>query len=103
MAGEIVNTNGKWTMYLTSVLISLLIIVVTTTATNVIANDKDSRARDTSLGDLNEAYEKESRLRDQILAERIHAAQIETNKILSSLQISIGVMQTDIKYLKEQR
>ena len=73
------NGNGYWTKWLVGILWALIITVITTIGTNLIASDKDSRARDIRLEDkcvqryelicekLNISCQKQSDTNQQIL------------------------------------
>ena len=67
------NGNGtKWSIWMAGIIATILIGAVTTLATNVVTNDKASRARDT----------------------------VQT-KETSAIQADVREIKTDIKYMRE--
>lgn len=49
MTESFINGNSGWTKWLVSIIWGVLVLVLITTVNNVIANDKDSRARDEAI------------------------------------------------------
>ena len=76
------NGNGKWVMWLGGLLFTILFTGFTTLTNNVIANDKDSRKRDEKIADC------------------MTTSIIEQKMVNQEILIALKEMQTDLKYIK---
>ena len=77
------NGNGKWTFWLVGFLATAILFVLMTLATHVIANDRESRARDTQM--CKEMEDKSAQM----------------YAVVSDIRIQLAEIRTDTSYLKK--
>jgi len=75
------NGNGHWVKWLVGTLFTISFFAITTLVTSVIANDKESRARDTKI------------------EERVNEAILEQKQEMKEVAINVALIQKDIQYL----
>jgi hypothetical protein len=71
------ENNGKWTFWLVGFLATALLGGLMTLTTHVIANDKESRARDTQI--CKETEEKNAQIYSVLYDIRVQLAEIKTD------------------------
>ena len=77
------NGNGKWTFWLVGFIATAVLGSIMTLASHVIANDRDSRARDTTTS--KEVDDKSAQL----------------YAVVSDIRIQLAEIKTDTSYLKK--
>ena len=77
------NGNGKWTFWLVGFIATAVLGSIMTLASHVIANDRDSRARDTTIS--KEVDDKSAQL----------------YAVVSDIRIQLAEIKTDTSYLKK--
>lgn len=75
------NGKSQWLMWLAGTVMTLLTIGITTIGTNVIANDRESRKRDT------------------MQTEKIHKIEVQTHDKLEKIMVQLSKIQTQLEYI----
>ena len=78
------NGNGKWTFWLVGFIATAVLGSIMTLASHVIANDRDSRARDTTIS--KEVDDKSAQL----------------YSVVSDIRIQLAEIKNDLRYVKKE-